>query len=172
MLFKEWYTLDKQNEVELLVGVFVGGWFHRFNNFEMLYDEDTFWELFYCEILNSKLEIAKINALYLELQTKNPHLFKDFKLGNFRNSETISNQNGNSKNNGEDTLNYSGYNVEGTYSKNQTATTSQTETNANSASNGSNYNYVDEIYKIANLDLAALFNTLYKKFLPLFQIIY
>lgn len=172
MQFKDWYTDDKQHEVELIVGHFIGDWFHRFNNFTLLYEEDTFWELFYIELVNSKLEIAKINTLYLELQAKNPHLFKDFKFGNFRNSESITNANGNAKTSGEDTLNYTGYNVEGTYSKNQTATNSQSETNTNSGSNASSYNYVDELYKTANLDLAVLFNNLYKKFLPLFQTIY
>lgn len=172
MLFNEWYTQDKQNEVAQHSSTLIAEWFHRFNNFELLYDEATFWELFYVELLNCKLEIAKITELTKQLKTGDIPEFNNFTLGNKQTSNSTSNDKSTANQNGTDTQNYQGYNVEGTFSKNASTTeTTSTQNNTNETT-ATSINQLDEIFKLANADLAILFNQLYKRFLPLFVTYY
>lgn len=172
MKFSEWYTQTKQTEVAQHSSDLIAEWFHRFNNFELAYEEETFWELFYCELLNSKLEIAKIGALVAQLKAGDKPEFNEFSLGNTLSTANDSTQASDVTNQGDDIQNYQGYNVEGTFSKNSSTTTNSGKVTSKNNSQTTSINQADELVKDLNLDLAVLFNNLYKRFLPLFLTLY
>lgn len=172
MYFNEWYTQTKQNEVALHSSDLIAEWFHRFNNFELAYEENVFWELFYCELLNSKLEIAKITALVAQLKNGDKPEFNEFSLGTTQINASDSTQNSDVTQSGEDSQNYQGYNVEGTFAKNSSTATTNNKVTSKNNGKTTTVNQTDEIFKTLNFDLAILFNNLYKRFITLFIQIY
>lgn len=172
MLFNEWYTQDKQNEVAQHSSDFIAEWFHRFNNFELAYEENVFWELFYCELLNSRLEIAKITALVNQLKAGDKPEFNEFSLGTTSTTTSNTSQTSENTQSGEDSQNYQGYNVEGTFAKNNSKATNNGKTSGTTTGSATSVNQTDEIFKTLNYDLATLFNNLYKRFIVFFLQIY
>lgn len=172
MLFSDWYTSEKQNEVAAHSSDLIAEWFHRFNNFEMLYEESTFWELFYVELLNSKMEIAKITALVAQLKAGDKPEFNEFNLGTTSKTTIANTTTNKTTSTGSDSQNYQGYNVEGTFSKNSSEATTDNNGSVNSTSSNDTVNLLEEIFKSGSLDLANLFNNLYKKFIKLFVTLY
>lgn len=117
----------------------------RYQNYELKYNENVFNYLFASFILENKKELTKFESL------KDLNMLPD-KLGTFTNT----NENANNKFSGENSVNYVGLSVEGTFNKNETSTNS----NLTNAKNSSTVNLLSELIKLNDLDFINQFNKL------------
>lgn len=159
MLFKEWYAPSPgpRDLVDNTYGTTIGLWFlQRFGNFELLYEESTFTDLFLATLTENHIELLKIKKL-MELNEM-------WVLGNSVDSTTdmttTSNSNG--------TQSYSGYNVEGDFTKN----TADSSSNGNTTAKSSSINNTDEFNKLISFDYSKLLDAIYDKFVVLFVLCY
>lgn len=121
----------------------------RYQNYELKYNENVFNYLFASFILENKKELTKFESL------KDLNMLPD-KLGTF----TTANENANNKFTGENSVNYVGLSVEGTFNKNETSTNSNLE----NAKNSSTVNLLSELIKLNDLDFINQFNKLNTEF--------
>lgn len=159
MLFREIYSKNKSPlyaEVYTRYGETLADWFFsRFKNYELLYDGETFVDLFNSMINESHLELLKVKE-YFEIK-------KVWELGNFVESNSYMESDASSSG----TQSYQGYNVEGDFSKNTTAG----KQNANTIGNTKSINITDEYNKILSFDYTRILDKIYNKFVVLFILV-
>lgn len=161
MLFKEIYNFkplwtDLYAYVNNRYGDSLAQWFYyRFKNYELLYDEETFNDLWRAMLNESHLELLKVKE-YFEIK-------KVWELGNFVESNSYMESDASSSG----TQSYQGYNVEGDFSKNTTAG----KQNANTIGNTKSINITDEYNKILSFDYTRILDKIYNKFVVLFVLV-
>lgn len=157
MLFNNWFpTSAEYNKITTLYGENVTNWIHkRFKNFYTLYDDVTFPDLFWSQIMECHMELLKLKNIW---DNNEP-----LTLG----TKTTIVGTGNSTNQSNNTNSYKGYNVEGEFAKNTsnaslTNNTNQTNTSAN---------LLDEHIKLTMADFGEITNHIYKKLINLFIVV-
>lgn len=159
MLFREIYSKNKSPlyaDVVTRYGETIADWFYkRFKNYELLYDGETFFDLFQTMINESHLELLKVKE-YFEIK-------KVWELGNFVESNSYMESDANSSG----TQSYQGYNVEGDFSKNTTSG----KQNANTLGNTKSINITDEYNKMLSFDYTRILDKIYNKFVVLFVLV-
>lgn len=117
----------------------------RYQNFELKYPEQTFNYLITSFCLENKKELKKFEQL------KDLNILPD-KLGTFSNT----NEKANNKFKGENTVNYVGLNVEGTFNKNDT----NSDSNLTTERSNSTLNLLSELIKLNDLTFLNQFKSL------------
>lgn len=117
----------------------------RYQNFELKYPEETFNYLITSFCLENKKELKKFEQL------KDLNILPD-KLGTFSNT----NEKANNKFKGENTVNYVGLNVEGTFNKNDT----NSDSNLTTERSNSTLNLLSELIKLNDLTFLNQFKSL------------
>lgn len=161
MLFKEIYQQTPDSSLFITMvrdyGVKIADWFYlRFKNFELLYDEETFIDMWNALIIENHIELLKIKKI-IEQQEM-------WAIGNIATSSSDMT----STNNSNATQSYQGFNVEGEFAKNTTDGTSTGNTTANSTA----INHTDEFNKLISFDYSTLLDKIYSKFVVLFVLCY
>lgn len=128
----------------------------RFANFELLYPEETFKNLF---------DVVLLECDILLRQIKNTHDKLDDLL-----TGTTSTSSGNSNNlsSGDSKISYCGYNVQGDFQTTNSSSSSQI-TNRQTTNTTST---LDELITLLSNDLTTFYDKLYTKMLPLFVTIF
>lgn len=157
MLFRDIYQMNSDSSIFVntfnTYGKGVAEWFYyMFKNYELLYDEETFRDLWRAMLIESHLELIKLKE-YFEIQ-------KLWELGNLYESNTY--MESGATTNG--TQSYQGYNVEGDFSKNTTTGNQNAKTDGKTKS----INITDEYNKILSFDYTRTLDKIYNKFVVLF----
>lgn len=160
MLFNEIYNetpTDLYSYVVNKYGPTIAQWFYlKFKNYELLYDQERFIDLFKSTLISNHIELLKIKKM-TELQEM-------WALGNVVDSITDMTNTSNSTG----TQSYQGYNVEGDFSKN----TADGNLSSNSTAKSSSINNTDEFNKLIAFDYSTLLDKIYDKFVVLFLLCY
>lgn len=161
MLFKDIYNKQTQSQLFLSVknkyGDIIADWFYfRFKNFELLYEQETFIDLFNATLFENHLELLKIKKL-MTLQ-------EQWELGNIVESTTEMT----TDSTGDSTQSYQGFNVEGDFSKNSSAG----KTTGNTTATSNAINLTDEYNKLISFDYSVLLDKIFSKFIVLFVMCY
>lgn len=160
MLFKEIYKetpTDLYSYVVIKYGSTIAEWFNlKFKNYELLYDQERFIDLFKSRLIENHIELLKIKKL-MEQQEM-------WALGNVADSSTDMTNTSNSTG----TQSYQGYNVEGDFSKN----TAESSSTGNSTAKSTSINNTDEFNKLIAFDYSTLLDKIYDKFVVLFILCY
>lgn len=147
MKLNQWINLNNQyfSNLKNEYPIYLNYLETRYQNYELKYNETVFNYLFASFILENKKELKKFEQL------KDLNILPD-KLGTF----TKTNENATNKFSGENSVNYVGLSVEGTFNKNETSTNSNLE----NAKNTSTVNLLSELIKLNDLDFINQFNKL------------
>lgn len=160
MLFKEIYNespTDLYSYVVIKYGSTIAEWFNlKFKNYELLYDQERFIDLFKSTLIENHIELLKIKKLMEQQQM--------WALGNVADSSTDMTNTSNSTG----TQSYQGYNVEGDFSKN----TAESSSTGNSTAKSTSINNTDEFNKLIAFDYSTLLDKIYDKFVRLFLLCY
>lgn len=160
MLFKEIYNetpTDLYSYVVIKYGSTIAEWFNlKFKNYELLYEQERFIDLFKSSLIENHIELLKIKKL-MEQQEM-------WALGNVADSSTDMTNTSNSTG----TQSYQGYNVEGDFSKN----TAESNASGNSTAKSTSINNTDEFNKLIAFDYSTLLDKIYDKFVVLFILCY
>lgn len=151
MKLNQWINLNNQYFTNLKTEypIYLNYLETRYQNYELKYNENVFNYLFASFLLENKKELKKFESL------KDLNMLPD-KLGTFTNT----NENANNKFTGENSVNYVGLSVEGTFNKNETSTNS----NLTNSKNSSSVNLLSELIKLNDLDFINQFNKLNAEF--------
>ena len=160
MLFKEIYNetpTDLYSYVVNKYGSTIADWFNlKFKNYELLYEQERFIDLFKSSLIENHIELLKIKKL-MEQQEM-------WALGNVADSSTDMTNTSNSTG----IQSYQGYNVEGDFSKN----TAESNSSGNSTAKSTSINNTDEFNKLIAFDYSTLLDKIYDKFVVLFILCY
>lgn len=160
MLFKEIYNetpTDLYSYVVIKYGSTIAEWFNlKFKNYELLYDQERFNDLFKSTLIENHIELLKIKKLMDQQEM--------WALGNVADSSTDMTNTSNSTG----TQSYQGYNVEGDFSKN----TAESLSTGNSTAKSTSINNTDEFNKLIAFDYSTLLDKIYDKFVVLFILCY
>lgn len=160
MLFNEIYNetpTDLYSYVVIKYGSTIADWFNlKFKNYELLYEQERFIDLFKSTLIENHIELLKIKKL-MEQQEM-------WALGNT--ADTFTDMTNNSNSSG--TQSYQGYNVEGDFSKN----TAENSSSGNSTAKSTSINNTDEFNKLIAFDYSTLLDKIYDKFVVLFILCY
>lgn len=122
---------------------------NRYANFDLLYEGETFNILFTAFLLENSKELMKIENI------------KDIQINSDNLGDVINQTDDNNANfEGENSINYVGLNVEGTFNKNNTTSTTKTKNNKKT----NRINIANELIKLNNLDLIRQFQNLNEEF--------
>lgn len=160
MLFRDIYQMNSESSIFVntfnTYGAGVAEWFYyRFKNYELLYDEETFRDLWRATLIESHLELIKLKE-YFEIN-------KLWELGNTVESTSYMQSDATSTG----TQSYQGYNVEGDFSKNSTSGNQNAKTDGKTKS----INITDEYNKILSFDYTRILDKIYNKFVVLFVLV-
>lgn len=160
MLFNEIYNDTPSDLFSYVVnkyGSTIAEWFSlKFKNYELLYDQDRFIDLFKSSLIENHIELLKIKKLMDQQEM--------WALGNVVDSTTDMSNTSNSSG----TQSYQGYNVEGDFSKN----TAEGISVSNSTAKSNSINNTDEFNKLISFDYSVLLDKIYDKFVVLFLLCY
>lgn len=160
MMFKQIYNetpTDLYSYVVIKYGSSIAVWFNlKFKNYELLYEQERFIDLFKSTLIENHIELLKIKKL-MEQQEM-------WALGNVADSSTDMTNTSNSTG----TQSYQGYNVEGDFSKN----TAESSSTGNSTAKSTSINNTDEFNKLIAFDYSTLLDKIYDKFVVLFLLCY
>lgn len=147
MKLMEWITNNQQqfNQIKNSYPIYFEYVQNRYKNFELLYEAPTFHSLLLSFCIENHSELKKIELIKNTEITKND-------LGNV----LTANNTNNISFEGDNAVNYVGLNVEGTFNKNNTVSTSKSNQTANSKS----INLLNELVKLNNTSLITGFNNL------------
>lgn len=160
MQFKEIYNSTPTplfTKMETSYGSKVAEWFYlKFKNFELMYLEDDFIDLFNSLIFENHLELLKFKKL-LDQQDF-------FELGNKATSNVISDTTATN----DSTNSYAGFNVEGDFTKTNLSSVGKNTTDSTSLS----INQLDENMKLFDFNFSQITKNIWDKFIVLFVLIW
>ena len=160
MQFKEIYNskpTDLFSKMLMSYGSKVAEWFYlKFKNFELMYQQEEFIDLFNALVIESHIELLKLKKL-LDQQ-------ESFELGNKATSNVTSDTNATN----DSTNSYSGYNVEGDFAKTNLNSTGRNTTDSTSLS----INLLDENMKLFDFNFSEITKNIWSRFIVLFVLIW
>lgn len=160
MQFKEIYNNTPTDLFSNMInsyGFKVAEWFYlKFKNFELMYQQEDFIDLFNSLVIESHLELLKLKKL-LDMQ-------ESFELGNKATSSVTSDTTATN----DSTNSYAGYNVEGDFAKTNLNSTGRNTTDSTSLS----INYLDENMKLFDFNFSEITKNIWYRFIELFVLIW